>query len=152
MSSRPADLLERLRAALTARLEVGFAYLFGSAAGSRRHRLSDVDVAVALLAGSTPARPRGAGDGGLRLELLAAVQRAVGQEDVDLVLLDHAPPLLAERIARTGTLLFSRDEPGRVRWIVETKSRYCDLRPLRALLDAAVARRIRSGAFGRSGG
>ena len=141
------DLLERLRGALAAHPEVAFAYLFGSAARGPRHRASDVDVAVSL-----GERREDGGEGALRPDLLGAVQRALGREDVDLVLLDRAPPLLAERIARTGTLICSRDEPGRLRWIVETKSRYCDLRPLRALLDAAVARRVRSGTFGRSGG
>lgn len=71
--------------------------------------------------------------------------------DVDVVLLQRAPPLLAERIARTGTLIGSRDEARRVRWLVETKSRYCDLGPLRRLLDRAVAERVRSGRFGTRG-
>lgn len=136
-----------LRAALTPRPEVAFAYLFGSAARGRPHAQSDVDVAV----GVAPER-ESARDHELQLELLRTVQRAVGREDVDLVLLHRAPPLLAERVARTGSLIFSRDEPGRLRWIVETKSRYADLRPLRELLDGAVARRLRTGAFGRSGG
>ncbi len=94
----------------------------------------------------------GPGDEDVRLALLRVLQDALGREDVDLVLLHRAPPLLAERIVRTGTLVFSRDEPGRLRWIVETKSRYCDLRPVRALLDPVVALRVQSGAFGRSGG
>lgn len=147
MTGDVAVTLEKLRAALAARPEVGFAYLFGSIAGGRPHPLSDVDVAVSLAPGG-----RGPGDQDLRLELLRALQDALGREDVDLVLLDRAPSLLAERIARTGTLVFSRDEPGRLRWIVQSKSRYCDLRPLRALLNAAVARRLHSGAFGRSRG
>ncbi|MGH7545146.1 MAG: type VII toxin-antitoxin system MntA family adenylyltransferase antitoxin [Gemmatimonadota bacterium] len=139
-------VLETLRVALADRSDVVFAYLFGSRSRGLAHPLSDVDVAV-----FTPPADED-GEWERRLELIAAVSRALGRDDVDVVLLRRAPPLLAERVARTGTLICSRDEPRRVQWIVETKSRYCDLRPLRALLNRALTQRVRSGRFGTSGG
>ena len=140
------SVLEKLRAALADRSEVVFAYLFGSRSRGPSHPLSDVDVAVF----TQPAEPDVEWE--QRLELIGVVSRALARDDVDVVLLRHAPPLLAERVARTGTVILSRDEPRRLRWIVETKSRYCDLRPLRTHLDRALAQRVRAGRFGTSGG
>ena len=141
-----------LRTAFEARPEIAFAYLFGSGAAGRTHGTSDVDVAVCLTPESERRErtPDGSETGwNLWTELLAVAQDALGREDVDLVLVHRAPPLLADRIARHGRLVFSRDESRRIGWLVHTKSRHCDLRPLRSLLDSCLERRIRSGTFGR---
>lgn len=145
--------LARLREALEARPEVAFAYLFGSAAAGRAHAKSDVDLALGLTSDGEGREGDSGGPGlGSRLwvDLLAAAQDALGRENVDLVLLARAPPLLADRIARHGRLVFSRDEARRIRWLARTKSRYCDLRPLRDLLDRSLERRVRRGDFGRA--
>lgn len=144
--------VQLLRTAFEARPEIAFAYLFGSGAAGRTHGRSDVDVAVCLTPeGERRDRASNGPESGWSLwtDLLAVAQDALGREDVDLVLIHRAPPLLADRIARHGRLVFSRDEPRRVRWLVYTKSRHCDLRPLRNLLDTSLERRIRSGSFGR---
>lgn len=92
------------------------------------------------------------------VEALASVGVDVGPghrghapEGVDLVVLNDASPLLAERVLRGGELLVSRSEPARIRWTVRAKSRYCDLVPLRRRLDRAVSERLRTGRFGRRG-
>lgn len=157
----------RIRDALTQRPEVVFAYLFGSRAAGGERRSSDVDVAVYLeetaVGGPGDSAPAGSSGERRSSETWSAIHgdlvRAVGRsrdrggapEGVDLVLLNWAPPLLADRVARSGELLFSRDEPERIRWLVRTKSRYCDLRPLWERLDRTVRNRIRSGTFGRAG-
>lgn len=155
---------ERIRDAMMERTEVVFAYLFGSRAAGGERRSSDVDVAVYLeeeAVGGPGYSAAGRGAGGEHSsEAWSAIHgdlvRAVGSsrdrggapEGIDLVLLNRLPPLLADRVARTGELLFSRDDPQRIRWLVRTKSRYCDLRPLWDRLDRAVEERIRSGRFG----
>lgn len=170
------DARERLRSALESRPDVLFAYLFGSRAGGLPHAESDVDVAVYLEEdpdedgepktganrdeadgrGEFPSAGRWAevhGDlvGALRPEERGGFGRDRGgaPEGVDLVLLNGAPPLLAERVVRTGRILFSRDESERLRWVTLTKARYCDLRFLRERLDRTVSERIRRGRFGR---
>lgn len=147
MQARAIDP-DTVRVVLESRPEVLFAYLFGSAGSGQTHARSDVDVAVMLSEEAARQEVAETGLVGLWVELHGLLQAALGREDVDLVLLHRASPLLAERVIRTGKLLFSRDEPRRLRWIVETKKRYCDLRPLRLLLDRAVSRRIRDGLFG----
>lgn len=142
---RGSEIRLRLREALDSHPEIRFAYLFGSRAAGTPHGSSDVDVAVHL----DPEIADSEVDERLREEIRGSVVRAAGTEEVDLVVLNRAPPLLADRVARTGVVLLSRSEPERIRWIVRTKSRYCDLRPLRRRLDRAVSERLRSGGYGR---
>jgi len=147
MSLTDAEI-DRLRVALEVRQEVAFAYLFGSGSSGSGHRLSDVDIAVFIY---PPARePRGERkvETDLWMDLWGVAERALRRDDVDIVLLHRAPPLLADRVARTGKVLFSRDEPSRIRWIVEAKNRYCDLKLLREMLDGIVAERIRTRCYG----
>ena len=145
-------VIDELRNALLGRPEVAFAYLFGSGACGPRHRLSDLDVAVQCHSDALDQHDDTRLETDLWVDIWGVVQRAVPGQDVDVVLLHRAPPLLADRVVRTGRLLFSRDEPMRIRWIVETKSRYCDTKPLRDMLDAVVARRIRTHRFGGASG
>ena len=147
MSVTDAEI-DRLPEALEVRPEVAFAYVFGSGSSGPQHRLSDVDIAVSVFPHALAPRVERKTTTDLWLDLWGVVERALRRDDVDLVLLHRAPPLLADRVARTGKVLFSRDEPGRIRWIVETKSRYCDLRPLREMLDGVVAQRIRTRCYG----
>ena len=144
--------IDRLKAALEARREVLFAYLFGSGYTGRRHKLSDVDVGVFV----DWSKCEDHGESQTEIEswghLCAALQDALGRDDVDVVLLHRAPPLLAERVIRNGTVIFSRDEARRIRWIVDTKNRYCDTRFLRRMLDETLSDRVRSGRFGYGNG
>lgn len=144
------EVLEALRTVLAAHPEVVFAYLYGSRARGAVHARSDVDIGVYLAPAATDAP--GKADGGLALlgALISSIQAALpARPEVDVVILQDAPPLLSERILRHGTLILSRDEPERLRWIVWTKNRYCDLSRVRRLLDETVQRRILDGRFGR---
>lgn len=163
-----ATIRQGIRAALEARPEVLFAYLFGSRAAGRPHAASDVDVAVYLRPTDGGAQSDEEGvarrDGpaawpeihGDLVDALAPRVPGVGlrqgghaPEGVDLVVLNDAPPLLADRVVREGELVLSRSERARIRWTVRVKSRYCDLQPLRRRLDRALEERLRSGRFGR---
>jgi predicted nucleotidyltransferase len=140
-------LVEQLRRALEAREEVLFAYLFGSRASGRTHLHSDVDVAVYSEPRSLDRLDRAA-PWGYVAEVSGRLSEALETDDLNVVILNHAPPLLADRVARNGYLLFSRDESRRQRWIVETKSRYCDLAFLRRQLRRGLMERVRTGRFG----
>lgn len=157
---RGQEVSDRVRAALEGHSAVRFAYLFGSRGrGPRPHHQSDVDVAVYLDTEAGVGSCEGVGLWPkLHGDLVQALSPILGRGDrgqapegVDLVLLNEAPPLLADRVLRTGTPVLSRSESERLAWVVRTKSRYCDLRPLRARLDAAVTDRLQAGRFGRPG-
>lgn len=115
MSEAPAGsqardtLIERLRAALEPHSDVLDAYLFGSQARGDAAATSDVDVAVYV----DPAALERPGFG-LDAELGSALQTALSRSDVDVVILNRAPPLLYRRVLRDGVRLLSRSEPATV--------------------------------------
>lgn len=144
------EVLEALRTALDAHPEVLFAYLYGSLARGAVHARSDVDIGAYLAPAATDAPGKASGKLALLGALVSSIQAAMpARREVDVVILQDAPPLLSERILRHGRLILSRDEPERLRWLVWTKNRYCDLSRVRRLLDETVERRILDGRFGR---
>lgn len=132
---------EALAAALR-RPDVVAAYLFGSQAAGTAGPLSDIDIAV--LPSVDVADP-----GALRLEVGVELARLLGTDEVDVVMLDRAPPVLAYRVFRDGVRLVDNDPRARVRFETDALLRYLDTAPLRATLADGVRRRIAEGRFGR---
>jgi predicted nucleotidyltransferase len=109
---------------VSTRPEIQAAYVFGSAATGRVRAGSDVDIAV-LIKRQPPARLLT-----YRLALMADLGSVLRRSDVDVVILNEAPPLLAHRVLSRGTLVFERSASARVRFQVDTASRYLDLVPM----------------------
>jgi predicted nucleotidyltransferase len=137
-------LVERLRQVLEARPEIREAYLFGSRARGGRHPESDTDVAVYLDRGRAPDSRSG-----FAAELAAALMTALGRNDVEVVVLNDAPPLLYHRVLRDGIRLLARSLPETTEREGRALSRYCDYVPQLRKIDAAHAARIARGDFGR---
>jgi len=109
---------EELREVLLADERIAYALLFGSTARGDTTPFSDVDVAIGLRSGVR----FGAHDiGGLISELEQAVKR-----DVDVVILNEAPPGLAYRVFRDGRLLVEKDRSARVDRQVRAIIEYLD--------------------------
>ncbi|MGI8845354.1 MAG: type VII toxin-antitoxin system MntA family adenylyltransferase antitoxin [Thermoleophilaceae bacterium] len=145
----PVDAAARARLAdALDRAPVVAAYLFGSQASGAAGPLSDVDVAV-VTASPAPASPGVAPRGELRAQLRATAAGALGTEEVDLVLLDGAPPLLCHRVLRGGVLLLDRNPRERVRFETRALLDYLDTAPLRETLAAGRRERLVEGRFGR---
>ena len=125
---------------------VVLAYLFGSHAEGTARSSSDVDFAVLL----PPGTPREKFFR-VRLDLTNALMD-VFHRDVDVVILNEAPPLLAHQVVKFGRVVFEdpRTLPA-VDFIVYAVSRYSDTRSTRALarryLEEAIEdfRRSRAG-------
>lgn len=79
---------------------VEFVYLFGSTARGEARPHSDVDIAVKLGHGPPPSP---------LFQLLAAGNRAVGAGVLHLVVFDHAPVVLRQRVFEEGRLLLERN-------------------------------------------
>ena len=142
-SRDPAKLVTRLARALEPRTEILEAYLFGSRARGDAHGQSDVDVAVCidkLLADE--------GRWGYRAELTTVLMDALGTNDVDVVVLNEAPPLLYHRVLRDGILLVTRDLQATTTRAGYALSRYFDFLPQLDKMDAA--RRFAAGEEDRS--
>jgi predicted nucleotidyltransferase len=143
MGGRIASSLESNREAVRTLLEgagVKLAYVFGSAVRGNERGDSDLDIAI-LLGRSVPRERYGE----IRLHLLTELVGMTHVNDIDLVILNDAPPLLAHQVITTGRLILgARSE--QVGFEVEAIKRYIDTRPLRAHLARALDRRLREGA------
>jgi uncharacterized protein len=138
-----AAALKRLSEALD-REGVIAAMLIGSQARGTGGPLSDVDIAVWHDPNlDPPARLR------LQLDLGARAARALGTDEVDVVLLNRASPLLCHRAIRDARRLVERDRDERVRLETRAVLDYLDTAPLRAELGQGLRRRMREGRFGR---
>jgi len=138
---------DEVRAKLASALDVDgvvSALLFGSQADGTAGPLSDVDVAVWL----EPDIPRGEYHD-WQLSLMGLASAALGTNEVQVVILNGAPPLLTHRAIRDGVRLLERDRINRVRLETRAILDYLDTAPLRATLAAGVKRRIEEGRFGR---
>src|SRR5438132_4872778 len=94
---------------LRSRPEVQAAYIFGSVATGRARRDSDIDVGV-LVSDKVMRRDPFQ----YRLELMTDLMSILKRDDVDLILLNEAPPLLAHRVLKNGKLIFERSTSARV--------------------------------------
>jgi predicted nucleotidyltransferase len=118
------------------------ASLFGSHAAGKPGPLSDVDVAVWV-------DPDADRDLDLQLELTTSVASALGTNEVDVVILNDAPPLLRHRAIRSQQVLVDRDPRLRVRFEARALIEYLDTRPLRAELARGLRHRLAEDRFGR---
>lgn len=136
-------LISQLSEALQCRTEILEAYLFGSVARGDDQAHSDVDVAVYLADGEL----NGSGYGH-QAELSADLQRALRRNDIDIVILNAATPLLYHRVLRDGVRVLSRDLSTTTRREAYALSRYCDDLPRLRMIDAIHRARIERGDFG----
>jgi uncharacterized protein len=120
------------------------AMLIGSQARGNPGPLSDVDIAIWHDPGLDS---RGRFD--LQLRLAGDAGRALGSDEIDVVMLNHAPPLMRHRAIREGKRLVERDQDERVRLETRAILDYLDTAPLRAELGRGVRRRMKEGRFGR---
>lgn len=128
--------------------EILLAYLFGSAAQGRMNRLSDIDIA--LLVDKEKFKELDIGRPyGYKAAMIAGLMGLLRTDDIDLVLLHQAPPLLANEVISEGSLLFCRDEDLRIAFEVAVKHRYIDTKPLRQIKRQYLYERIEQGTFSK---
>jgi predicted nucleotidyltransferase len=138
-----AAALERLRDALDQQ-GVDVAYLIGSQARGTAGPLSDLDLAI-IHSPDLDSRSRL----DLRLRLMADAGAALDTTEVDIVLLNGAPPLIRHRALSEGVLLVENDPAARVGFYVRTLNDYVDTEPLRKLISDRLHASIEEDRFGR---
>jgi len=118
---------------------VVLAYLFGSQAEGGVMPLSDIDLAV--LFPYSVMRPERFDR---QLRLISDCGRLFRRDDVDVVVLNDAPPLLTFEVVRHGKMLY--EDPAMhpaVDFAVYAISRHADTRPFRHLHNQYLFARIR---------
>jgi len=127
-SALPVDIAAALGNAFAAAQFPGVVavYLFGSHAEGRAHRESDIDVGVLL---RHLAYPSAAMRFDERVRLCAWLVGALHANNVDLVVLNDAPPLLARRIVTHGQRAFCRDPEAAHTFVRDVQLRAADLEP-----------------------
>ena len=90
-----------------------------------------MDIAVILEAG-VPS------PGDVQAMLISDLMLALKRSDIDVVILNAAPPVLKERAISRGRLIYCRDDIGRVRFEVAARREYFDTKPLRDAQDRAL--------------
>ena len=112
--------LTRLTAALGAETDVVFAYLYGSQATGRTRPRSDIDVAVYLRDGVDTFEAR--------LRLIGVLERVLGTDAIDLVVLNDAPLSLTGRILTTRQVLVDHQPHQRHLYESLTARQFVDFR------------------------
>ncbi|MYN64636.1 MAG: nucleotidyltransferase domain-containing protein [Acidobacteria bacterium] len=105
---------------------VRLAWLFGSRVRGTARAESDIDVAV-LVDDACAAGPGALKDSYFRV--IGVLGRTVRSDLIDLVILNHAPPLLRHRVVRDGVLLYACSDAERVRFVRSTLREYLDMEP-----------------------
>lgn len=137
------DALRRLSEALDQEGVVA-AMLIGSQARGKAGPLSDIDIAVWHEQGLDSKQ-----SWDLQLSLMGAAQDTLRTNEVDVVMLNHAPPLLQHRAIRDAVRLVEHDHAQRVRFETRALLNYLDTKPLRDELRRGLKHRIEEGRFGR---
>jgi hypothetical protein len=102
------------------------AYLFGSHVAGRSHRESDVDVGVLLDWSAYPSR---ALRFDARVRLGSSLIAGLHRNEVDVVILNDAPPLLGRRVVTEGRRVFCCDHDADHAFVRDVQIRAADLEP-----------------------
>jgi len=116
---------------------VVLAYLFGSQAEGKAGPLSDVDVAVLL--GLHVDREQWFHT---QLDLIGDLTGLFQRDDVDVVILNEATPVLAYEVARFGQVLYEAEPGTRADFELAALRQYVDTEPLRQLQDRHLLERV----------
>ena len=112
---------------------VTLAYLFGSQATGKAGPLSDVDIAALLESTQTSAARYDT-----HLLLIGDLMGVLHSNEIDVVILNDAPPLLAFNIVRHGKVIYCPLASARVNYAVHALQQYIDTKPLRQLQRRAL--------------
>lgn len=101
-------------------------YLFGSHAEHRAHRESDVDVGVLLSRSAYPTREARSE---ARIVLGSEIIAALHENDVQLVVLNDAPPHLGRHVVTSGLPIYVGDPPADHAFVRDVQLRAADVAP-----------------------
>lgn len=110
------------------------AYLFGSYVRGIQTPQSDIDIAVLL--SETPKNILE-----YYLHLTSRLAEAL-EGEIDLIILNTAPPLLKYHVIKHGKLIYSRSERARITFEARAQSEYLDFRRAMERYDECFMRKV----------
>lgn len=140
--------MKKLKNYFSKRPEILLAYLFGSEATKRTHKLSDFDIAIY----SDPNQMRVLNTKepfGYQAAILSELIGLLKRNDIDLVILNRATPLLAYEVVRSGENIFCRSKNFRTEYEIKIFQKYVDTKKLREIQDFYLTKRIEQGLFAK---
>jgi predicted nucleotidyltransferase len=124
--------------------DIAAAYLFGSLSQGRATPHSDIDIAILLK--RVPKQLEGATDRQLRL---MDDFRRFADREVDVVILNIAPPVLKDQVLRYGRRLYERDRQARIEFEVRAGQEYADLQPMYDFFNQDLFQKIKEVGLGQ---
>jgi len=107
--------------------EIEVAYVFGSVTQGRVNVLSDIDIAVILDKGQVNKKSYRYG---YKAEILTDLIKLLRTDNVDLVILNEANPLLKHRILYFGKVIYNKNEKRRIQFQIDTINKFNDFKQL----------------------
>ncbi len=138
LSPGEVDRIEKALAARCRSLPVVLLYLHGSHARGAQGPLSDLDLAVLL-------EPAAARDRRTLDDVIAALEETCKRDDVDLVVLNTAGPIIADRVVRQGRLIYARSDNERIAFEADAVKKALDFGHFSRVYDDALFRRLKEG-------
>ena len=114
--------------------KVSVAYLFGSYAKGNQTTKSDIDIAVLL--SEVPQKMLK-----YYLHLVDELSQALGNE-VDLIILNTAPPLLKHQTIKHGKVVYCRDEKARIEFEARAQDEYLDFSRAMARYEECLMKEV----------
>ena len=118
------EAVNRVAARLVNEFSVRFLVLFGSAATGETGPMSDIDLAVYV----DPNRHK-SGNIETVLEIGLVLERAIGDKNIDVVILNDATPAIKFNVIRTGIQIMSTKQGDYEDFYVRTLAEYYDFIP-----------------------
>jgi predicted nucleotidyltransferase len=144
VAKRPVDAEKVLQTFFNNHKEVILAYLFGSFVNRKNGRFHDIDIGVLLDPEAEEVLDKEM-PYGYQSSLSTEIAHKLKYDLVDVVILNHASPLLLRRIISTGKLIFCRSESQRMRFEVTSLKRFSDTKQIRKIKRFYMEQRIKKG-------
>ncbi len=100
------------------------AYIFGSLARGNSGKLSDVDIAVYV---SSSLNRYEKFD--LKIKLMKELGRILKTDNIDILILNDAPPMLKHRVIKEGKIIYYREKEMMIDFEVRAVMEYLDFLP-----------------------
>ncbi|MCK4858957.1 MAG: nucleotidyltransferase domain-containing protein [Candidatus Omnitrophica bacterium] len=124
------NIKNKTSAYFSIRNEIKFAYLFGSRARNEANKKSDIDIAILI---DKSLLKKNDYPYGYKAKILTDLLKIFSINDLDLVILNDASPLLRHRAVYFGKLIYCQAEKERIEFQVKTLNEYNDVKRLLSL-------------------